>query len=142
MSNEYIPNYKAPKVYALIGGKAVVFNKKGKILLIRRSVKTSRAGGWDLPGGAVDKGEDPIKSIVRETKEETGIEIFDVVPVHVISYESKGDFAVIVGYSAHAKGEKVILSWEHDEYKWVTKEEALKIGLPDIHRSFVEKALI
>ncbi len=43
---------------------------KNKILLQKSSVGTQK---WSVPGGGIEKGEDPIAAAIRETKEETGV---------------------------------------------------------------------
>lgn len=51
---------------------AVVFSEdRHKVLLLRRELPWL----WDLPGGGVERGEDPAVAAVRETREETGYEI-------------------------------------------------------------------
>lgn len=53
-----------------------MFNKEGEILVIHRtSIAPSDSDKWDLLGGDVDFGEDTTESIIREIKEETGLEI-------------------------------------------------------------------
>ncbi|MCR2823619.1 NUDIX hydrolase [Lederbergia panacisoli] len=49
---------------------AVVFNDEGKILLIRGPRR-----GWEFPGGIIELGETIQDGIIREVKEETGIDI-------------------------------------------------------------------
>jgi 8-oxo-dGTP diphosphatase len=53
------------------GAVAVVQNKEGQILLQRRS----DTGAWELPGGALDPGEEPAEAVIREVLEETGIRV-------------------------------------------------------------------
>ena len=72
----------------------VVVNDAGEILLIRRTDNDN----WALPGGAMDLGESLPDTAVRETAEETGIdvEITGLVgiytdPRHVILYTSNGE---------------------------------------------------
>jgi len=57
----------------LISGDAVLI-KDGKILLIRRMNEPFK-GMWALPGGIVEENETIEQCIVREAKEETGLEI-------------------------------------------------------------------
>jgi len=59
------------KVKSRLGTGIVIVNEKGEILLGKR-IKT---GQWTLPGGKVEKGETYEETIVRETKEETGLDI-------------------------------------------------------------------
>ncbi len=53
---------------------AVIPYQKGSILLIRRSTPPF-VGYWALPGGRVEPGETADQAIVREVKEETGLDI-------------------------------------------------------------------
>ena len=54
--------------------KALVADKQGRLLAIRRSAASSQFGGnWDLPGGKVDPGESFDVALVREVAEETGL---------------------------------------------------------------------
>jgi 8-oxo-dGTP diphosphatase len=139
---DFDPNYQEVPVLAKIGQKIVVFNDKKEILFLRRSEKCSRPGGWDFPGGGIDFGEDPIKGILREVEEETQLTISEVEPIHLEStINGHGDFVIMVGYKATTSDNTPNLSWEHDAYKWVSEEEALKIELPEVHKKFLEKAL-
>jgi len=62
----------------------------GCILLTQLSHRTGWPGGWTLPGGGVDHGEHPRDAVVRETFEETGQHISDVVLVDVESDHFQG----------------------------------------------------
>jgi 8-oxo-dGTP diphosphatase len=54
------------------GAAAFVFDERGRILLVRENYDRRRYG---LPGGRVEPGEDPLDAVVREAREETGIEV-------------------------------------------------------------------
>ena len=56
-----------------IAAYAVARDDEGRVLLVRASSKSGTPGVWSLPGGAVDHGEDPNHTVVRETAEETGL---------------------------------------------------------------------
>lgn len=49
--------------------------RNAQILLSRLSRATGRPGSWTLPGGGIDHGEPPAEAVVRETHEETGLEV-------------------------------------------------------------------
>ncbi|GAA0795733.1 DNA mismatch repair protein MutT [Spirilliplanes yamanashiensis] len=48
---------------------------EGRVLLVRASPRSGTPGVWSLPGGAVDHGEDPNHTVVRETAAETGLSV-------------------------------------------------------------------
>lgn len=58
-----------------IAAYAVVTSPDGEVLLVRASPKSGTPGVWSLPGGAVDHGEDPNHTVVRETAAETGLSV-------------------------------------------------------------------
>jgi 8-oxo-dGTP diphosphatase len=100
-------------------------NDEKKILVIRRS-KTDyvKPFAWETPGGAVDEKEDPLDAAVREVQEETGVHITDVKPFHTMTvFEEDGDKVVMIFYTACTADNNVTLSFEHDQYKWVTIDE-------------------
>lgn len=106
--------------------KAIVFRGDGKFLALRRGeTAPSHPLAWDLPGGELEYGEDPINGIVREIREETGLEVSEVEPFDVLSQENPAGFWVTIAYRCKSTTDKVVLSYEHNEYKWVSKEEFL-----------------
>lgn len=60
--------------------------RDGELLLARLTPRISAMRRWTLPGGGVEFGEHPIDSMVREVREETGLE---VAPVSLLEVESR-----------------------------------------------------
>jgi putative (di)nucleoside polyphosphate hydrolase len=64
---------------------AVVFNRAGLVLVARRADLPNAeapAGGWQLPQGGIDEGEDPRGAILRELAEEIGTSRAEVIGEH------------------------------------------------------------
>jgi putative (di)nucleoside polyphosphate hydrolase len=64
---------------------AVVFNRAGLVLVARRADLPNAeapAGGWQLPQGGIDEGEDPREAILRELAEEIGTSRAEVIGEH------------------------------------------------------------
>jgi len=60
-------------------------DRDGRTLLVRASDRSGTAGAWSLPGGAVDHGENPVDTVVRETAAETGLSVSVTRLVDVLS---------------------------------------------------------
>jgi 8-oxo-dGTP diphosphatase len=58
-----------------IAAYAISTDSEGRVLLVRASPSSGTPGIWSLPGGAVDHGEDPNHTVVRETAAETGLSV-------------------------------------------------------------------
>ena len=63
-----------PPARPLVAVGAVIWNEKGEIVLIQRA-KEPHKGQWSIPGGRVEWGETLHEAIVREIREETGLEV-------------------------------------------------------------------
>lgn len=123
-----------------VSQKAIIFNKKGKILtLFRSETALSRPNTWDFPGGDLDFGEDTIKGILREIKEETGLDIKELIIFDAASkIDEKGEFWVTIVYKAKTDSNKITLSLEHTQFKWVTPEEFLTLESSETQKNFVK----
>lgn len=115
--------------------KAVLQNPSGEILLLRRSkTDTRRPLEWDFPGGLLDEGEDLEACINREIKEETNLTATDLQPVYskteVRTWEYEGkeltENVIFIFYTGKVGDKEPELSFEHDQFKWLKPQEALK----------------
>lgn len=55
-------------------GVGAMIVEAGRLLLVRRAMEPQK-GLWSLPAGYLDAGESPAETAVRETREETGLEV-------------------------------------------------------------------
>lgn len=54
-----------------IGAFSIIFDEQGRVLLCHRRDMDA----WNLPGGGAESGELPTEAAIRETKEETGLDV-------------------------------------------------------------------
>ncbi len=100
--------YVTPKV----GAEAAVFDADGRILLVRRSDD----GRWCLPCGWVEPNESPAEAAVRETREETGLDVRPLQLVDVFTRKPGMGFgphtAIAVTYLCELVGGRLSRSHE------------------------------
>jgi len=105
-----------------------IMNEKGEILLQKRSKNKKRnPGRWAKTGGQVDSGEDVQTAIIREVKEELGIDVpknqVKIIDIYKSMDKNKRfsyNFLFTVNYKIN---EYILQKEEVDEVKYVTIEE-------------------
>jgi len=127
-----------------------------KALVVRDSkflgleLEIGRKRLWDLPGGKVEDGEEPLKTLLREVKEETGLDVQVGKPLGVYHFLRKtdGQLAVCTVFRCEAKPDaRVILPHKSNESiassKWLSKEEFLgkEFEAPPSLKALVEASL-
>jgi len=117
-----------PVVIALI-------HKDNKFLLTKRVVTDSEDMDfypfvWNLPGGGVDFGEEPIDALKREIKEELGVEIINIQYIPKIFTNIRKNWqGLFLSFICELKNtqDKIILNDEANEYGWFTLDSAIKL---------------
>jgi predicted kinase/8-oxo-dGTP pyrophosphatase MutT (NUDIX family) len=114
----------------------------GDVLLLRRARSADFAPGvWEDVSGRVRQGECPEDALLREIREETGIQDAQVTGLLRTWRAFRGleqpEFEVVgVAHSCRTTTREVVLSDEHEEYRWLRPEEALVVaGSPGIQDS-------
>jgi ADP-ribose pyrophosphatase YjhB (NUDIX family) len=104
-----------------VGGLA--YDDEGRLLLVRRANAPGQ-GQWSVPGGRVEPGEDDAAALVREMREETGL---DVVVGPLVGRVVRGPFA-IADYSCRAVGGVLAAGDDASDARWC--DAAALRGLP------------
>lgn len=128
---------RAPKANSLVpGASAIVVGDDGRMLMHRRGDN----GRWALPGGVMDIGESIRDTVVREVREETGLEVEPEYivgvysdPGHVFAYsdgEVRQQFSIC--FACRTVGGGLRTSEESPEVGWFTPAQ---LGDLDIHPS-------
>lgn len=114
------------KTFAI--AKMIVVNNDGKFLVLRRSATdTRRPNQWDLPGGLVEDGDNIMATAIRETLEETEIEIMKCELVYAFSdHEEEFGSGTWTFFLSRVNEDAVTISNEHDDSRWMNIDEALR----------------
>ena len=110
--------------------RGVLEDTTGRFLLMQRSAKSKGwPGKWEFPGGKVDKGEELTAALVREWKEETGLQIVPVSCLDVFDWECDKDRILYLVFRVRSKHFRVKRSLEHDDLGWFTAEEMNRLDI-------------
>ncbi|OGY89141.1 MAG: hypothetical protein A3B30_00475 [Candidatus Komeilibacteria bacterium RIFCSPLOWO2_01_FULL_52_15] len=106
---------------AQIGQKALIL-RNGKCLVLEGA---AQPGTWDLPGGRINQGENPETALHRELQEELGIKKCTVGETffYDLWYRPNKTTICLVASFVDIDREDFLMSHEHLQYAWITKEE-------------------
>ena len=92
----------------------------GRVLIARRPEGKPMAGLWEFPGGKVEKGETPEVSLIRELKEELGIDVSQacLAPLTFASH-SYEDFHLVMPLYVCRRWSGLVQPLEGQELAWV-----------------------
>ena len=110
---------------------ALIFNPAGKMLLVRSHKFHDK---YVVPGGHIEVGEKMTEALIREAKEETGLDVYD--PQFIFFQEFIQDESfwqkmhfIFFDFACKTDSSEVTLNNEAQSYVWVTMEEALALPI-------------
>ncbi len=136
--------YKKGKDYIGVGVGAVIFNKQGEFLLLKRGkASKNEIGLWGFPGGAVEFGETIAETIKREVKEELLINIKPLkllTPInHIIKKEKQHWIAVPYICQLTSGKLKITEPDKCEDVGWFSIEEASRFKLSLVAREVLKE---
>ncbi|MFH1210255.1 MAG: NUDIX hydrolase [archaeon] len=99
---------------------AFIFNEKNQLLILK-----NKKGTWGIVGGHLKYNETPEEGLIREIKEETNIKVKLITCLNVVVNTKE----IIFRYVAKYVNGNVLLSNEHDDWKWVNLNDLNKYNL-------------
>lgn len=131
-----------------VGIKALIFNEQGQVLLLERNHPTKKLY-WDIPGGRLHKGESPMDTLIREIKEETGLEsnsmhkyqhfITVLTDIRIPIQDDSIGLIFSIFHLNLSTPFQPILSNEHINFEWFTPFEASQKLKAQYPKEFLEK---
>jgi 8-oxo-dGTP diphosphatase len=119
----------------LLVAACALVDRDGRVLLARRPEGRPLAGLWEFPGGKLNDGETPEAALIRELREELGVntDASCLAPIAFASYDS-GDFHLLMPLFVCRKWSGQAKPHEHQELRWVKPSELLEFEMPQADR--------
>jgi len=128
-----LPMPKTPDgLPVILVAAAALVDSKGRVLLAQRPEGKPMAGLWEFPGGKVEKGENPEFTIMRELKEELGIETRECCfsPIGFASHAYEAFHLLMPLFICRVwKGE--IKSMENQKLSWALPQDMYDYPMPE-----------
>jgi 8-oxo-dGTP pyrophosphatase MutT (NUDIX family) len=110
----------------------ILLRKEKLLILKRKEDDDTYPGWWDCVGGHFEKGESAEECMVREAREESGLDVKIVRSGPLIEYTDEYGRAVAVPFIIESDSGDLVLT-EHSEYKWVDPADIANYhAVPDL----------
>jgi ADP-ribose pyrophosphatase YjhB (NUDIX family) len=125
-----------PRFTVTVG--AVILDERDRVLLLQH---VFRAGdGWGIPGGFIERGEQPGAALRRELREETGLEVEDARLVSARTLKTARQIELLFVARARNAAQARAASGEVRRAEWFERG-AMPSGLSRDQRRLIERAL-
>lgn len=104
----------------LLVAACALVDPDGRVLIARRPEGKAMAGLWEFPGGKVEPGELPEATVIRELKEELGIDVTEAC-LAPLTFASHGyeEFHLLMPLYICRRWDGMVTAREGQEVKWV-----------------------
>jgi 8-oxo-dGTP diphosphatase len=98
---------------------AALFDEQGRVLIAERPAGKHMAGWWEFPGGKVAPGESDAQALVRELREELGVDAQPDAEIMTLTHEYPDRVVDLVLWRVSAVG--VPRGLDGQQLKWVER---------------------
>lgn len=117
---------------------AAVVIQSGRVLLTRRAEGQHLAGMWEFPGGKLEDGESPEEALVRECREECGIEV-EVGEILDVTHHRYPKKAVLLLFYRCALRRGEVRHLQVADHAWVAPRDLESYPLPPADERVVSR---
>lgn len=118
-------------VKLILVAACALIDADGRVLIAERPPGKPMAGLWEFPGGKVESGEQPEETLIRELKEELGIDVKQEC-LAPLTFASHGypDFHLLMPLYVCRRWEGIVAAREAQRLKWVRPNNLREYPMP------------
>jgi 8-oxo-dGTP diphosphatase len=120
---------------------AAIFTKGDLVMAMRRAPHKPLPGKWEFPGGKLEEGELPDAALIREIKEELGIDIYNL-ELFDHSTTILPDWEVELSCYLVQSDVEPTESTDHDQLIWLKREELASLNWSEADLPAVRKLIM
>lgn len=122
---------EAAKAHLVLVVAVALIDEDGRILMTKRPEGKAMAGLWEFPGGKLEAGEMPEAALIRELKEELGLDVkAECLAPFTFASHAYPEFHLLMPLYVCRKWVGIPLPREGQEMKWVRPQNMRGMPMP------------
>lgn len=117
---------------------AIIENRHGQLLISERPPSKNWAGYWEFPGGKIEAGESHKAALLRELREELGLDLAGETLSHYY-HGSRGTEVILDFYHIQLRRDIAPQSLEGQRWRWVSRAEISNYRFPEPNTAVLQK---
>lgn len=125
-----------PQGEIVVAVKSLLLHNRRALIMHRSNADRYGGGIWEFPGGKLEFGEGLQQAILREIQEETGLAATVQRLLYAASFQTgPARQIIILNYLCHTAQNDVVLSSEHQAFRWASRAEMRALLDADIQKN-------
>ncbi len=120
---------------------AIIFDKKGRVLITQRAPHVSHGGFWEFPGGKLEQDETPLDALSREIEEEVGLVINDAFFLDEITYTYPHRQVTLSVFCVRNYSGEAVAREQQMDLCWVDPLSLHQFEFPEANQFLIDKIL-
>ena len=116
----------------------VITDKDQQILITRRSDHLSQGGYWEFPGGKLEIDEKPSLALIREIKDEVGLDVIKYAYLGEIKYNYNQKVISLLIYHVHQFQGQAVCQESQMDLRWVELNALSQYDFPPANVKIIE----
>lgn len=120
---------------------AVIMDDQRRLLITQRAAHLSKGGCWEFPGGKLESNESPEHALIRETREEVGLDIISYHYLGEVHHAYETYLVILYGYVVNQYRGDARCCESQTGIRWVHLDELQAYDFPEANRQLIERVI-
>lgn len=117
---------------------AIIYDNQNRILITQRPLHVAHGGMWEFPGGKLEADELPSLALIREIKEEVGIDILEYSFLDEITHNYGHKIVHLLVFSVKKFSGEAVRCESQLDLRWIERDELVDYCFPEANNKIIE----
>ncbi len=118
---------------------ALIMDHQQRVLITQRALHKPHGGQWEFPGGKIEPNEMPLCALIREVKEEVGLDVLQADFLYSIDHTYPHHSVELLIYQVNDFHGEAVRCEEQMDLRWVDKSCLHQFEFPEANQHMIHR---